>query len=216
MLYYHLGHGVGEVKVAKGWDRGDNLRSQDCASRKAWLEWEQRIFKEIGERYGEDLDGYFVDDGCCWYPSDFEELGAALKAGNPNRVICINPADCASLTPFQDFYAGEGVKGVGTHGPNTKMIDGVLQAGPQRGLQFWGCFRFDGPWGINRPNTPIGNPDRWSVDQIVELTGRLEKHRCSVAINLSIYEDGTLSPASYRMLSDAAKRMKRGAWAEAE
>ena len=205
ILYYHMGHGTSEVCTLKGWPDG---RTQTFDERQKWFALELKIFREIGERYGELLDGYFVDDGCVWYPCNFEEVGAALKAGNPKRVICFNPADGPNLTPFQDFYAGEAFPGPG---PRGQMKDGVMQNGAHAGLQLWGCFKFDGPWGINHPNIPVGKPGKnWSVDTLVNWTSQLEKNRYSIAMNLTMYEDGTISPESYQMLREAAQRMKRG------
>ncbi|MBC7888259.1 MAG: alpha-L-fucosidase [Ferruginibacter sp.] len=209
MMYYHLGHDHKEVLLAKGWK---DSTAEDYKSRQHWLNLETKIFTEIGNRYGKGLNAVFLDDGCVWYPADFEKLGAALKAGNPKRLICYNPWIGANLTPFQDFYCGEGFDGKETP---YQLEDGFIAEGPQKGLQLFGNFIFDGPdWGINKPNTVIRAPRRWTVDKIVEMTKRLEKERYSVAINLLMYEDGTIGEASYNMLKEAAIKLKRGKWAD--
>ena len=208
MLYYHLGHDHKDVLLAKGWK---DSSVQDYASRQAWLDRETKIFTEMGNRYGKGLDAIFLDDGVVWYPADFEKLGAALKTGNPKRLICYNPWIAANLTPFQDFYCGEGFNGKETP---YKIKDGYITEGPQKGLQLFGNFVFDGPdWGINKPNTIINPPKDWTVDKLVEMTKRLEKERYSVAINLLVYEDGTIGEESYNMLKQAAMKLKRGKWA---
>jgi hypothetical protein len=205
MLYYHMGHHIPECLAVKGWVNN----AQTYASRQEWFELEKRIFEEVGERYGTGLDGYFIDDGCVWYPADFEAVGAALKAGNPDRVICYNPSVGPSVTPFQDFYAGEGV--YVSHAPSAwGTNDGVILNGPHKGLQYWGCFRFDSDWGVYQPNTVITDPPSgWNVDQIVNWTGELETNRFSLAINMSVYEDGSFNQAAYRMLHEAAVIMGR-------
>lgn len=208
MLYYHLGHDHKNVLLAKGWK---DSTEQDFASRQKWLDREMKIFTEMGKRYGKGLDAIFLDDGCVWYPADFEKLGAALKAGNPKRIICYNPWIGANLTPFQDFYCGEGFDGKET--PYT-IDNGVISEGPQKGLQLFGNFIFDGPnWGINRPNVVIRAPRNWTADKIVAMTQRLEKEHYSVALNLLVYEDGTIGEESYKMLKEAAMKLKRGKWA---
>jgi hypothetical protein len=209
MLYYHLGHDHKDVLLAKGWK---DSSMQDYTSRQAWLDREAKIFTEIGKRYGKGLDAIFLDDGCVWYPADFEKLGTALKTGNPKRLICYNPWIAANHTPFQDFYCGEGFDGKETP---YKLTDGVIAEGPQKGLQLWGNAIFDGPnWGINAPNVVIKPPHNWTVEKIVEMTRRLEKERYSVALNLLVYEDGTIGEESYKMLKEAAQKLRRGKWAE--
>ena len=208
MLYYHLGHDSKEVLLAKGWK---DSTEQDFASRQKWLDREMKIFTEIGNRYGKGLDAIFLDDGCVWYPADFEKLGAALKTGNPKRLICYNPWIGPNLTPFQDFYCGEGFNGKET---DYKIDNGIISKGPQKGLQLFGNSIFDGPnWGINRPNVVIRSPQNWTSDKIIEMTKRLEKEHYSVALNLLVYEDGTIGEESYKMLKAAAMKLKRGKWA---
>jgi hypothetical protein len=144
IIYYNLGHGQVDVMKAKGWT------SESYEDRQKWLATERKIFTEIGKRYGKGLDGLWLDDACCWYPADFEKLGAAMKAGNPRRVIGYNSWTSASCTPFQDFWGGEGFDGRNTPWP---ISDGVATAGPQTGLQLSGVFIFDGPdWGNRAPN----------------------------------------------------------------
>lgn len=207
MMYYHLGHDHKDVLLAKGWK---DAPEQDYNSRQQWLKTEEKILTEIGNRYGEGLNAVFLDDGCTWYPADFESLGAAVKAGNPRRLVCYNPWIGANPTPFQNFYCGEGFDGKETP---YKIAEGNITAGPQKGLQLFGCSIFDGPdWGNYKPNLVIDPPTNWTADKIVAMTKRLEKERYSVAINLLMYEDGSIGEESYKILMEAAKKLKRGKW----
>ena len=206
MLYYHLGHDHVDVLQAKGWPTDWTTQGH---RRQAWFEREHKIFTEIGQRYGQDLDGWFIDDACAWYPCDFEALARALKTGNPKRVTGFNSWIAPRHTEFQDFYCGEHFTGETSPVP---LQDGVVTSGPQKGLQLWGCFTFDGSWGIHQPETPLKQPNGWSVERLVKLTRTLEANRYSVAINLTMYEDGSFSPESYTLLTEAAKQTGRGPW----
>lgn len=207
MLYYHLGHDHKEVLLKKGWK---DSSMQDYTARTKWLDREMKIFREIGERYGKGLDAIFLDDAVVWYPADFEKLGAALKAGNPKRLICYNPWIAANITPFQDFYCGEGFDGKETP---YEIENGNIVKGPHKNLQLFGNFIFDGPeWGVNKSDVVISVPKNWTADKVVNMTRRLEKEKYSVAINLLVYEDGTIGEESYRILKAAAQRLKRGKW----
>ena len=208
LLYYHLGHDQKDVMIAKGWKP---TGPQDPESRQKWMDREEKIFTEIGLRYGDGIAGYFIDDGCCWYPADFEKLGRALKAGNPNRVICYNPWRCCSLTAFQDFYAGEGFTGESANMADDK---GFATDPKCKGLKVWGCFCFEpGDWGVRKAETVI-EPTKWTVDRVIAMTKNLEKKKFSVAINLLMYEDGSVSENSYSILKEAARKLKRGKWSE--
>jgi len=219
LFYYHLGHDHEDVLLAKGWKAagGNGNYQQDYPARQKWLGNEEKIFTEIGKRYGDGLAGWFIDDGVVWYPADFEKLGAALKAGNPKRVICYNTGTTggASVTPFQDFHSGEGFSG---EKKNRFAVDanGFSTDSVNKGLKLWGCFLFEpGNWGIARPNYKIGTTS-WTVDRVVSLNQMLLEKKFSVAINLLMYEDGTFSEKSYSVLKEAAQRLKRGKWAKAD
>jgi len=71
------------------------------------------VVEEYGERYGEKVVGWWAD-GC--YPFigyDDEKLGimaGALKAGNPRRIIALNPGvqdKVRAYSSHEDFTAGE-------------------------------------------------------------------------------------------------------------
>ncbi len=71
------------------------------------------VVEEYGKRYGDKVAGWWVD-GC--YPFigyDDEKLGimaAALKAGNPKRIIALNPGVEARVSAYsrhEDYTCGE-------------------------------------------------------------------------------------------------------------
>lgn len=59
----------------------------------------------------------------------------------------------------------------------------------------------------------IRAPRNWTADKIVAMTQRLEKEHYSVALNLLVYEDGAIGEESYKMLKEAAMKLKWGKWA---
>lgn len=71
-----------------------------------------RILSWMGRHYGLLIDALWIDGGY-----ELEKLGntpwadmtAALKAGNPDRLVCYNPGIERHFlyTPFQDYWAGE-------------------------------------------------------------------------------------------------------------
>lgn len=148
MLYYHRGEASTvpwftdpsfppEEYTAKG--TGDRSGFFD-----SWVE----IITEIGNRYGTMLDGWFIDGGLVYYPAPFERLGAAARAGNPNRLVSYNPWICARYTDFQDVMFDEGHKGQVITGSAASGGDGILTDGPSAGLLQHGMFAMEQTWGV--------------------------------------------------------------------
>ena len=113
------------------------------------------VVGEIGTRYGTNLDGWFFDDACDFYPAPFEQLGAAARKGNPNRMISWNAWIAARYTDFQDVWMGEGSHGDEQFGNSPKGGNGVFTDGPQKGLIGHGMFTLGSDWGIHSANQAI-------------------------------------------------------------
>ncbi|TSA33823.1 MAG: hypothetical protein D4R64_13475 [Porphyromonadaceae bacterium] len=193
ILYYHLGHGE---NVNLEWWK-NNWVSQDDQT--IFIKNFCSITTEVGERYGKKLAGWMIDDGMIYYPSPFEQLGKALKAGNSHRLIAYNSWILPRFTEFQDFFFGEGnEKGIDGAGP--KGGNGIVADGPQKGLQGFANFILDGPnWGIAQPETTI-NPPQYTKDQIASLVKNAMERKLVMSFNLLMYEDGSVSPASLEMM----------------
>jgi hypothetical protein len=103
ILYYNFGVYAGDAdwREACGLLREDNARFfRNCC----------RILSWMGERYGEKVAAFWFDVGLEAFPdAPFAEITAAAKAGNPDRLVCYNPAveKTDLVTPYQDYWAGE-------------------------------------------------------------------------------------------------------------
>jgi alpha-L-fucosidase-like protein len=171
------------------------------------------ILSEVGDRYGEKLDGWFFDGGqryynCHYDGSDsvgissapFKRIGQAARNGNCERVLCYNPWILPQLTQYQDYFAGEGSTGA------TGLKDGVFTHGGQKGLMAFGCFPLERRWGHIDKNTPIQAPRVDAVTLARRIT-RAEKNRHPLAINLEMYEDGSVSPVSAALLKEVRAKL---------
>ena len=153
-LYYHtgqdshLGYNSTDFWSAQQWpDEFDQTGSGDRSL--FFANW-KAIIAELGERYGRKLDGWFFDDGLVYYPADFEELGAAARAGNRQRLVSINPWVQPRLTDFQDVSFGESCVTGAPIGGN-----GMIPDGQQKGLLEHCMSRMEQDWGVHDPNTQI-------------------------------------------------------------
>lgn len=195
IIYYHLGCA-----------RPYNWINQD--DKELFLKNFFAIMTEVGGRYGSKLDGWMIDDGMVLSPAPYEELGRAMKAGNPGRIISYNSWILPRMTEFQDFHFGE-CNEPGEHGmgePGT----GTVSTGGQEGLQSHACFVLDGPdWGIRRPDTVINAP-RFDHDQLVEIAANTREKRITLSFNLLMYEDGTVSQESLDALKVVRETIEQG------
>jgi hypothetical protein len=173
-----------------------NQVGTDAQFRKNWI----AIVTEIGERYGNRLTGWFIDEG--WYPSPFEAENRALKVGYTGRFVSFNDWVRPRTTDFEDVEFGEGFNGLndgaGKLFPDGPPVggDGIYVEGPHKGLQAHGMFILDGPdWGIWKPDTTIAEP-RFTSEQIVEMAKAAKAHHVPLSFDLLMYEDGTVSAAS--------------------
>ena len=126
MFYYHLGH---EDKPwwAANWK---NMYDKEIFF-KNWM----AVISEIGNRYGDQLSGWFFDDGCIYSPAPFEALTKAAKAGFPGRLVSYNNWVMPILTDFQDIQMGEGFKG---NQETAVGSDGIYPEGSYIGQQAHG------------------------------------------------------------------------------
>ena len=125
ILYYHLGHGT---NVNAEWWK-ENWVSH--ASMTKFFENFCVITTEVGTRYGKKLAGWMIDDGMIYYPGPFEQMGKALKTGNPDRLISYNSWVLPRFTDFQDFFL-EKAMGMVTTDLDRKVVTALLLKDPRR------------------------------------------------------------------------------------
>lgn len=163
------------------------------------------ILTEVGNRYGEKLNGWFFDGAQRYYDThfdgtsggistaNFKKISQAAKKGNPQRMVTYNSWILPRVTEYQDYYAGEGLKQF------TGLQDGVFPEGNYKGLQAHTCFPLEKRWGHIDKNTTIAPPE-YSAEELVERIRHARKNRYPLSINLEMYEDGSVSPKSLEVL----------------
>ena len=199
MLYYHEGH-PDKDWWPKNWDYADTDRKEKFVNNLC------DVMTEVGQRYGKQVSGWFLDDAMLYYPAPFERITKALKAGNPDRLVSYNSWVLPRLTEFQEVWMGEGFRGSDT---TPLGGDGIFPSRPQKGLFAQGMFVLDGPgWGINHPETKINKPCL-SPEQAAELVSKASAHGQTLSFNLLMYEDGSISPECMEVMR-AVRRLIRG------
>jgi hypothetical protein len=203
IFYYHYGYDCNHSIDAEWMEASGGYKADKTEFYQNWM----AIVSEIGERYGDKLNGWWFDGGQRYYnnhfdntPGDqgflsapFKELTLAAKNGNPDRIVAYNSWVKPRLTEYQDYYAGEGKTGF------QGLSDGVFESGPQQGLQAHGCFTFERRWGHIELNSVIAEP-KYNLRKLTAKVQTAKAVRAPLSINLEMYEDGSVSPQSVALL----------------
>ncbi|MDB5049297.1 MAG: hypothetical protein JWO30_2368, partial [Fibrobacteres bacterium] len=197
-LYYHAGMGQEPAWEAKQ-KYPTIFHSTGAGDHSTFFNNWSAVVGEIGTRLGANLDGWFFDDACNYYPAPFERLGAAARTGNPDRIVSWNAWVAARYTDFQDAWFAEGNHGEAQVGDPAVGGNGVFTDGPQKGLVGHGMFLVDNSWGITGANEPINTTV--TLSQVQGWVGRAGARGRPLSLDIMLWEDGTTSQATMNILT---------------
>ena len=205
MLYYHCGsdsQSPGGYDSTPWWQAQEfpepSFTEQAAGDRSVFFTNWCNVITEIGNRYGTNLDGWFIDDGMVYYPAPFEKLGQAARAGNPNRLICYNPWIATEYTDFQDVFMGENSQGQSQFGSTPAGGNGIFTDGPQVGLLQHGMFPMEQDWGIHEENQPITT--QITASQAIGWVESASARGVPLSFNMMLWSDQTYSTNSLNVL----------------
>ncbi len=201
-LYFHLGaHDDPEWLKTSGFWETDTTKFFNNL---------QSLIAEAGERYGDQLAGWWFDDGSTNYyyrSAPWEALAKAAKAGNPQRLVSFNAWEMNNPTQFHDYCTGEACYDPrGIDALLTPANQGFYPSGTHAGLQASACLISDSNWVHGSRDTPPSGP-RWNAGQLTELLKGFISHRNVPIFNLEITQDGQLSQESIGIFKAAAVKL---------
>ncbi len=200
MLYYHIG-----AASDPQWLEASGFWKTDTTQ--VFENW-RKIISEIGLRYGDDLAGWWFDDGTvnCYYRSaPWKSLLQAARAGNPKRLVGFNSWELPSPTAFHDLYLGEGnLSPSGTGALLTRNGNGRYPSGSHEGLQSCSTLVFESDWIYMRRGQPISGW-QFSVENIRQMIQDFKAYHNILIFNFEITQEGTISPESVERLKKAVK-----------
>jgi len=201
-LYFHPGH-----DDSPWWQR-THFDEDKAAYFQQW----RTIMSSIGNRYREKLAGWWFDDAAfTYYPfdPDWEQMSAAARAGNPDRVITYNSWILPKLNDFYDVFAGENA----SWEPKYEELaflpvggTGRYTDGPQKDLQAEITVLINGDWGHFKMNEPIG-PPRLSSDELVSRLKDAISRKEVPLLDVEVYQDGTTSPETVQLFQTIRREL---------
>ncbi|MGJ8634505.1 MAG: LamG-like jellyroll fold domain-containing protein [Luteolibacter sp.] len=198
MLYYHRGEAFEAPWFLDESFPRTEFTQRGTGDRSIFFDSWTTIIAEIGNRYGEKLDGWFIDGGMVYYPSPFERFGAAARAGNPNRLVSYNPWVAVRMTDFQDVMFGENHRGSTLLGSAPAGGDGILTDGPSAGLLQHGMFTMENSWGVYLQDQAINTS--LSAANALSYVENAKALNAPLSFNMMMWEDGTVSQDSLDVL----------------
>ena len=190
MLYW-TGNGPSsdaQANAAMGW--------QTPVSKEWLLKW-AAVTEEYGVRYGEKVAGWWVD-GCYFKHGnlqyDDEKLGIlarALKAGNPKRIIGLNPGvELSAYSRHEDFTAGE------QNRFHERPVRRWLNGEQWHVLSYLGGDRSD-----NYLAAGWGEPGiRYGKQELAEYVFAVNQAGGVVSVDVLLYRDGGLDRSQLEVL----------------
>ncbi len=189
MLYYPGGRARGEFGEASGYTKEDKTEYHNNFC---------NILSEIGERYGDKVSGYWFDFCPFNVSHHFERLYKATKVGNPDRIVAWNSWVQRQPSYFQEYWAGEmATLGIVPEPDHYKDLQGHA----------WIIVDNDGGWGHGKLDSDIDPP--LETDQhLIDFVKACNAKNVVVSMNVGIYQDGTISPATFKQLQALREAVK--------
>ena len=174
------------------------------------IEVHLEILRELGQRYGKKLAGYWFDswDRIPQYfpntPVSFERFFEACKLGNPDRIIALNFWIFPDATLWQEYWAAEADEDLK---PTTGRY---VEYDAGRGLQRHALFMLDvrGTWVHSKPNTEMEKP-LYTEEEFISYVRQLTANEGVATINVGIYQDGTIGEESRKLMRALRQAIKK-------
>ena len=166
------------------------------------------VFNEFGARYGTKVKGWWLDS---WfqtmesYPNlPNEAINRAIKSGNRNCMSSFNGWAFPNEVECQDYWCGEI-----TDLPAKPFGARYLKDGPAAGLQAHSAIKLDAPWFHVTENMEM-EPPLYSARELADYIAICQRDQAPVTLGVGIYQDGTIGPKSYAVLTELRGLIRKG------
>jgi hypothetical protein len=161
------------------------------------------VLQEMGERYKDKIAGYWLDG---WYQCfeeypdvSFESFFKATKTGNKDRIIGINSWIYPSVTPWQEYWAGE------VASPVAIPINGFMKDGPAPDLPYQALLIMEPYWVQEKAEMP---EPRFNSSELSQYIRNCMNNGGAVTINMGIYQDGTVGEKALNVMKEVRQQIR--------
>ena len=167
------------------------------------------VLSAIGERYGDKVAGFWLDG---WdlipevYPhSNFQELFEASKVGNADRIVTFNRWIFPTVTPWQDYWAGE------IDSPDKLPTAQYMDTEVGKGLFYHSLIAMEDDWAFTaeglEESESFYNP-RYSSEDLVEYIQGIHSVGGAVTINIVVHQNGTLGTEAMQIMTEVKDALR--------
>jgi hypothetical protein len=200
--------GVGEPAWLRAheWGRTTNLQNDDHFD---IIENNKTVLSAIGARYGTGVAGFWLDG---WdlipetYPhGDFSEIFDAAKVGHPDRLVSFNRWIFPTVTPWQDYWAGE------VDSPDRAPGAEIIQEDAGKGLLYHSLLAVENDWVYTAEGQDYGRryfEPRYKVGELARYVDKVKEQGGAVTINLAIRQDLSLDEDTRALMVGLKERVQ--------
>jgi hypothetical protein len=208
MLYFHPGPGPSEDQ---DWARVAGISPLDDRKN---IRVMLSMYREIGERYGNRLAGWFIDGGDAYYWRNFpfRDLTVDLKAGNPSRVVTYFQWLFPTFSPCAGDFISDIVDFGAPLAPPFPR-EWFLPGAPYAGLAPQYNFTLEDEWYPDKPMNGKWAPPIYPKEMLVDYFKSMAQAKWPLTINIVITQDVTadhpfINPASLEEMVAVRKAVR--------
>jgi len=161
------------------------------------------ILQEMGERYKDKIAGYWFDG---WYQCfeeypdvSFESFFKATKTGNNDRIIALNSWIYPTVTPWQEYLAGEVAR------PIDAPENGFMKGGPAPDLPYHALLTMEPYWVQEKAEIPTPQLNSSELSQYIK---NCMTNGGAVTINMGIYQNGHVGDKALQVMKEVRNQIR--------
>ena len=127
------------------------------------------------------------------------------KTGHADRVVTFNRWVFPTVTPWQDYWAGE------IDSPDKSPTEQLMQTEVGKGLQFHALIAMEDDWVFTAEGLDDGAQfykARYEAEEVIEYINEVNDARGAVTINLALRQDLSMPTTALEIMETVKKEFR--------